>query len=109
MEKETAKRRVVVLKEGEPVLPTGKVYEIRSPGCELGAFVVVLLPADAETGDEIDLKDATVLFYGDASLAGDLIGPQVIKNWQMRGANIGIILNPDEEIEFGAAEDDEEE
>jgi len=80
---------------GERISP-GRAFDVRSKDVPLGAFLVSALPFGTEIGDEINPSLLAIIFEGDGSLAGDLLGPEIAKRLRKRGYNVGIIFNSDE-------------
>lgn len=74
----------------------GRTFEVRSKDIPMGAFLVSALPFGTEIGDEIEPSLLAIVFEGDGSLAGDLMGPEIAKRLRRRGYNVGIIFNSDD-------------
>lgn len=82
------------------ILKYGRTFEVRSKDVPMGAFAVSALPFGTEIGDEINPSLLAIIFEGDGSLAGDLMGPEIAKRLRKRGYNVGIIFNDSEDADM---------
>lgn len=86
----------------------GSLYEVRSPAIDMGSFWVAILPSEQEEGEKVDIEKTVGVFYGDGSQAGDLFGYELARWFVDKGANVGIFLNENEDVDLPPMEHEEE-
>ena len=76
--------------------PNPQTYTIANPDLRRGEFYILTIKDNHEVGEPLGEQDVEVLFNGEGSRAGDLMGVGIMKHHIEAGYDIGIMMHPDD-------------